>query len=355
MKRVHKYLYIFLILFQIGSVFAQEQDTVSQSSSILSEPSASFTDYFKDDTLSNKSRIMLANVKYYKGIDEHVTDFKVDAALNLAAKFSKKYVLVPLKVRDSVAAEMRDSAKKPTVLNVAKNLDVDELLFVLVNKLQNMVRVEITIKSVEDTTKESAGVGYSLLHYMKLQDDKPLYDPTLLEAIQRAFARAEGDTMMFADAPGSFRVLPAKTLVIGGLMYRDDKSLDEWELFDTKEISSYDAAEAMFDAARESEKYAVYDIPSRDTLYTLFNLYGVENFNAPSSYEIMALSEMDVQRYITGVFERVKKGAEIKLYLCDFKNKSLDILKTAEGSISEDDIDEMRLEVKRLTRKLLGI
>ena len=84
-------------------------------------------------------------------------------------------------------------------------------------------------------------------------------------------------------------------------------------------------------------------------------MYGIENCNAPTTYEIEALHKLAVEMYITGVFKKVRKGIETELYLCDLTSGRLDIKKSEKGFFSEDDIDDMRAELKKLTTKLLGL
>ncbi len=302
----------------------------------------------------NKTKLMIGQCLFSENTPEFLDDYKIEAALTLAAGLTKDYKVIGLTERDSVSSIIEESGKEPTALNIARELDVDKILFFNVQQLKNMVRIEMVSKKVKNN-KESRGIGYSLLRFRHENDNKPLYDPTILIAVQRALAESENKPELFADLEGSFRVLPAKTTVVGGLMFLNDPNQKDWELFKSKEIISYDVAESIFEAAIESPTHVVYDTESRDSIYAMFNMFGIENFKAPTSYEIKALSDLEVQIYITGMFKRTPEGAEIELHYCDLSEGTLNMIRFVKGKIRNDLIDELRAEVKKLTRELLEI
>jgi hypothetical protein len=244
---------------------------------------------------------------------------------------------------------------KPSLLTVADSLKADEILFLRVDKILNMVRIEISSVHVDSTGKKSTGEGYALVHFVE-SNDKPLLDPALLEAMQRAFAAAENDSNMFANSQDGFRIFPVETIVIGGLEYNDNPSImPKWDIFEAKVISSYDAIETIFDEARKTTKYVVYDIPTRDTIFTLFNLFVVENFRPPSFDEIQALDKFGVKNYISGKLTQLKDSCDVELSLYKIEEGRLKLIKSEKSILKKDDIVEYRKVLKDLVKKLLNI
>ncbi len=306
------------------------------------------------DSAKSGPLVFMADVNIL-GDTVNINPLKADAGLVAAVKLSQKYSIAPIAVRDSLAKTLTENGKKPTAKNIAKIMNADKLIFMTINKLKNMIRVEIAAKGPDPASKASRGIGYALVRYKHKRDNSPLTDPTLLNAIQRAFAASMGDSSMYSHLEGDLQVYPARTLVIGGLIFQNDSRYRDWELFDYKEINSYDAVETIFEAATASKKYVPYDVATRDSIYAMYNMYGVENYKSPSTFELEALSELEVQSYITGMFTRTEEGATIELYLADIEESRLEINKSAAGSINDDDIEEFRSELQKLTRELLDI
>lgn len=309
--------------------------------------------FYVAESAENK-RILTAQVLFGEGTTEEIDDYKVEAALMLAAKLAKGYDIITISERDSVAGILQDKGESPSARNIAKLTEADKIYFFTIKQLKNMLRVEIASTNRSGSNKKK-GVGFALMHYMEGSDDNPISDPALLTALQRAFAQVEGKPGMFADAQGDFRVFPAQTLVVGGLMYDFEKDLPEWYIFTKKELTSYEVAEIIFDEAKDSDKYVVYDIASRDSIYALFNMHGIENFKAPTTYEIKALSDLQVDKYITGIMKRTPEGADIELHLCNIRGGQIEIIKSEMGHIDSDHLGKMRTEIRRLTRNLMEL
>lgn len=303
--------------------------------------------------VENKKVLMVANISRGKKVEE-ISDFKVEAALNAIAAMTGKYTLISLTLRDTVVNYLKSINKTPSVLELANELYPDKLLFININRFENMLRVEITSIDAKEPERKSEGIGYAELHFVKA-GNIPLYDPILLMAMQRAFAAAEGDSLMFAAMPGKFCVFPAKPLVIGGIDFQLDDRLFKWKIFDYRVINSYEAAETIYEAAVGSSDYVIYDIPTRDSIYSYFNCHIVENYRPPSPYELEILGKFDVEMYISGIFKRVVKGAELELILSRIVDKKLLVVSTEKGFLDEDDTSKFRALLKELTLKLLGI
>lgn len=304
-----------------------------------------------NDSTFNKEKLLLAKVSI-RNIDS-ISESKVFAAFALAAEITGKYQLIPKQIRDSVVNVISIDSLRPTAAIIANKLNAERILFIDINRLNNMLRVDISSVEQNEDTVSAKGKGYSLIHYLSDKDHIPLYDPSLLEATQRAFADLEGDLLMYDTLQNSLKVYPAKTLVIGGIVFINDNELREWELFTRKEVNSFDAIEKIFETARDCPDYVVWDTDSRDAIYSIFNMYGIENANAATTYELQALEKFDVDRYITGTLKRTKFGAEIELFMCEIIGANLKILNSVKGSIQKDELEEFRKEITRLTEKLL--
>jgi len=308
----------------------------------------------KYDSLVVLPRIMIAQVEFGDKASE-IGESKVEAAMNLAVKMSQKFILIGFPERDSVINAMKADNRKTTAGSIAKELNADRIYFIRINVLENMLRADISSSNLKNGKKSKAGVGYCLINFREKDTEKRVYDPSLLKALQRAFADVEKDTLMFDNAEGPFKVYPAPTLVIGGIDFRNTDNLPEWKLYDKKTSTSFDGTEVIFETARTSSKYVAYDMASRDSIYAMFNMHIVENYRPPTSHEMDALSKLDVNYYITGFMNRVPEGAKLELYLCAIKNKSLDMIGQEAGIITKDDTDEMRKVIKEITKKLLKL
>jgi hypothetical protein len=303
---------------------------------------------------SSKIRILLANIKISNSAKD-ISETKVDAAFHLAALLSEKYESIPISIRDSIVLQMQKDSLKPTAFDVACQLKADRVFSLSVNQFKNMLRVEIVSSKVQEKQEKTIGVGYSLIHFMKYDEDTPLYDPSLLESIQRAFAVAEHDSSLYSKVEGKLNVMPAKTLVIGGIEFLNDKTLTPTELFDKKEVISYSILENIFDATKDSKNFVCYDLETRDSIYAVYNLYIMENHRGPTAMELEALNKFAVDCYITGTFKRVEGGAELELLLCNIDKNNLNIVSKEKGFLSEDSIDKLMALAKELTKKILKL
>ena len=283
-----------------------------------------------------------------------IKPFKLDASLNFIGRASRdKYEYVPFAVLDSVFQGALAEKDTLTSLTLAKKLDTDFFIFARVNKLGNMLRVDMSAIDARDTNKKKYGVGYAAIRYRRLTDSEQLTDPALLTATMRAFALATGDSALFV-LDDTLKVKPVPTLVIGGINYVNDEKEDLWEIFRDKEISSYDAVINIFDKIKDSPDFAIYDIDTRDTLYSLFNLILVENYNTSTSTELKTLYNMDVNYFITGILTRDTKGAILDLYFCRIlKGGKLAVLDKATGFVNEDTIIEYKSMLRKTVRKLM--
>lgn len=297
--------------------------------------------------------VLIADVQIASHLKE-ISVYKVEAALNLACEMTGKYRIIPLYVRDSIVDKFSKEGKEPTVALIASHMKANMIVFININSIGNMLRVAFSGVNSGDSS-DSPGTGYAQIRYREEKTNKVVYDPTLLAAMQRAFAEMVKDTLLYSNAEGAYRVFPAKTLAIGGIDFQDDTTMAKWGLFNNKSVVSYNAVESIFQEAFKNDKYIIYDIDTRDSIYSYFKLLLVENFNPPSKTEIDALSKFEVEYYITGVFKRVSSGAVIELYLCLISGSDLHIVKKEMDIVTNDSKVEFNDKLNKLTRKLLEI
>lgn len=297
-------------------------------------------------------KMIMAPVQFGSGVSD-LDEHKVSAAMALAARLTKRYFLLPVELRDTAVIRLKEKNLDPTALNIAEELRAERLLFIKVNRLKNILRVDITNYHIDSIPIRFDGYGYAYLNYRKGSDTEVLYDPSLLLAIQRAFAVTEGDSNLYADSPGSFKVFPAKTLAIGGIYFENDDRQKSWELFQFKEIISFDMIETIFEQASKFPRLVIYDTDTRDSIYLIHNLSDPNNSEKPTLYEIQALQSFGIDYLITGSFIRNEKGADISLSLLDISKENIEVIKTGNNQVLEDDLDNLRLILRALVNELL--
>ncbi|TAL69450.1 MAG: hypothetical protein EPN82_06340 [Bacteroidetes bacterium] len=297
---------------------------------------------------------MIADVKLGKEASD-LTLSKVESAVALAGGITERFHIVPFSVRDSVAQTLVDQNKAPTAAAIAEMLNVNKILFLNINRVENMLRVDITMIDANDFDEKSEGTGYALIHFIKEKDEQVLYDPSLLAAVQRAVAVCLNDSLMYSETDGKFNVIPAPTLVIGGIEFQDDPDLNMWDLYSRMAVASYDMIENIFETIKDCRDFVVYDIPTRDTIYSMFKLYFAENYKSPSKFEIEILGKFQVDYYLTGIFKRIKEGAELELGLYEIKEEKLYPVRSEKDILKEDDIYKLRELVQILTKKLFKL
>ncbi len=310
-----------------------------------------------EEAKNEKLNIILGKVSQGPGADS-ISTYKFEAAFTLAVGMSQKYRLISADYRDSVIAALREENPNLNMIDIANACNADIVAAANVGILKNMMRVDLALADIKNKINRK-GVGYGLLNYRKL-DEKPLYDPTLLKATQRSFANALENDSLYQDAPEGFNVKPAAPLVVGGIEFINDMqaqdSLMTWDLFEKKVVNSYDLCESIFEEASFSPDYAVYDIDSRDSLYAMLKLFGIENYNTPSAVELQGLAKIEVEYYITGKFTQLPFAARLELSLYRINPQgSLFEIKNVKGLLKLDKIDEMRKVAKELTDELLSI
>ena len=303
---------------------------------------------------NKQSRIMIATVTFGNSVKGKINIEKIEAALYFACNLTDKFELIPPKSVDSLIQAYKTNGEKLTQQVFVDKLKADKIYFIHTDLLANMLRLEISSINISNNFK-SIGVGYSSVHYFVQDNDSPVYDPSILEALQRAMAVAEKDSSMFAVQDSQFFIKPAPTLVISGINFVNNSELAEWDLFSQKEVKSYFILESIYESAINSKDYVIYDIASRDSIYNLFNLAIPENYRSTNDVELSCLENLKVDYFISGEFIRNEQGASIDLYLMEIKNKIAKQIRKVSAVISEDKLTVLNDKVKQLTTELLLI
>lgn len=293
-------------------------------------------------------QILVSNVSKGTGADS-IDLHKIYTATKLAVDMCKDYITVP----DSVRRKAIEAADPNTTFDIlAKHLKANFVLYSSIDVFHNMLRANITLVDITTNT-ESLGFGYSDLRYTK--NGEKIYDVAMLTALQRAVMNVTNDSTQYSHQPKQYQVLPTKTLVIGGFMFDNNDALLIWKLFTNKSVSSYYSSESIYQAAKESDRYSVYDLTTRDSMYANFNLFMMDNSTQPSKTEMKILSTFGVQNYVFGIVKRVENHAEVKVILAEMVGERLNIIRFEEGILKEDVESKLGDVVKELTSKLLLI
>ncbi|MGQ9818444.1 MAG: hypothetical protein ACUVQ1_00745 [Candidatus Kapaibacteriales bacterium] len=298
-------------------------------------------------------RVFIARISFEKN-DVGLSPLKIEAGLNLAAKLSNKFELIPSFEIDSLLNFLNSQGINPTVDEICKELNCDKTLTVEIKRLANILRVKVSAYNLKDRTTRNA-IGYGVIHYFRKDNEEPILDPALLQAFQRAFAIIYQDSAMYSNLEGSLRIKPAPTLAIGSINYVDDDTLSNWDLFQKRQTTSFFGIETIYEIARTSPDFIVYDIETRDSAYAILNLYEPENFAPVSPLEVKALQFFEIEYFIYGEFFRSDGLSKIRLYLTKVAYDGLIIVRQEESVIEKDNIDDFRNVLQRLTRKILSM
>ncbi len=297
---------------------------------------------------ANPSKVLISNVAQGTGADS-ISVHKIYTASKLAVDMTNDYITITDSVRKQFATTV---SNKTNTDSIAQTLGVKFFLSSSIDVFQNMLRANITMVDTK-TKKEKNGFGYSELRYEK--DGNKIYDVALLTALQRAMMNVTSDSSLYSHQPKEYRTKTVKSLVIGGFMFDDGDSPLIWKIFNNKSVMSYFASETIYQAAKESDDYAVYDLNSRDSMYAAFNLFLMENFTPPSNTELKILNTFAVENFIFGSIKRVKSHAEVKIVLTELKDGNLSIIRTEVVRLEDDYKDDFEKLIKTMTNKILLI
>lgn len=300
-----------------------------------------------------KLRLMIAVVNQGQNIEDSLAG-RFDAALNLITKeLPNRFELITLQQRNDAIRELEAQDQEPTAAKIADQLDVDRLLFIQAARLENMLRVAVTMTKSPDFIKSQDGVGYALIRYRKEGTGQRIYDTALLEALQRAIADAVEDSSLFAQTKELTPVWPAPPVVISGIQFDNKSTKPAWELFDDKVSISYEMVLQIFNAIKDNPRYVAYDIDSRDSMYALRNLYMVENYRLPSPLEMKMLEQFEVHHLISGTFVRTANNEAVLTLQLGTLNKGMYTVVTNQKTTIREDSREKLMEAVRTTASAL--
>lgn len=266
---------------------------------------------FCASTASAQQRIMIGGVSFPQ-TDTLLSSYKGEAALALACELSPSYRLVPNDVRDSVARLVPDSLRTAQV--VADRIGAELIAFVDIARIVNLVRVHITIVGGEGWIVSTEGTGYATSFLTEDGTGRRVIDPAILTAMQRALCQAVLQPDLYATADSGFRVKPTHLTALGGTQFLDNaKGLAPWALFREKVAASFDVASTIVAALRRHDTLTVIDMETRDSIYAMAGLFMVENYNPASATELKILKGFEVTRLITGLCERIRGGAGLRI------------------------------------------
>ena len=296
---------------------------------------------------ANTSKILIGNVSQGTGADS-ISIHKIYTATKLAVDMTNSYIAIS----DSIRKQLAENTANISTDSLAKTSGANCYMSSSVEVFHGILRANISIVDTKTKTEKN-GFGYAALRYVK--DGNKIYDVAMLEALQRAMMNVTNDTSLYAHQPKEYKTKPAKSLVVGGFMFDDSNSPLIWKIFNNKSVMSYFASETIYQAAKESNDYVVYDLNTRDSMYAAFNLFLMENFTPPSNTELTILNTFAVEQYIFGSIKRVKSHAQVKIVLTELKDGNLTIISTEEARLEDDYKEDFEKLIKTMTNKVLLI
>lgn len=302
--------------------------------------------------MAQVQRVMIARLDHDTA-DVALQPSKLIDGLALACELTKQYAVVPVEIRDSVAARIGDSA---TYQRVADSLRAEIIVFCSVARIANLVRSELVVAGGEGFTFSTSGVGYGVTFLQSDTLGSMLLDPAVLSSMQRALCAALRDSNLYAAANEGLRTRPSSLLSIGGITFvPPPEEFVTWSTFKEKVPASYDIVQTAVAALRHRDDYTVVDIDSRDSMYAKGGLHFVENYNQVTPTELKILRAFDIATILTGRYERISEGARLTLFLQSIESNGA--LKTITSGTSLVEVDsKLALQdgVRACLRQIFG-
>lgn len=302
--------------------------------------------------MAQVQRVMIARLDHDTA-DVALQPSKLIDGLALACELTKQYAVVPVEIRDSVAARIGDSA---TYQRVADSLRAEIIVFCSVARIANLVRSELVVAGGEGFTFSTSGVGYGVTFLQSDTLGSMLLDPAVLSSMQRALCAALRDSNLYAGANEGLRTRPSSLLSIGGITFvPPPEEFVTWSTFKEKVPASYDIVQTAVAALRHRDDYTVVDIDSRDSMYAKGGLHFVENYNQVTPTELKILRAFDIATILTGRYERISEGARLTLFLQSIESNGA--LKTITSGTSLVEVDsKLALQdgVRACLRQIFG-
>jgi hypothetical protein len=303
-------------------------------------------------TASERAPILLGTITV-DSLDRFVSHGKVEAGLTVALELTEQYHLVNSQLRDSLIRE-KAPGRDVSIGEAMRLIVAGGSVFANVQRKAHLIRAEVIIVTGPGVTIESRGVGYGLIRLQREGSETVLADPAILEALQRATALALKDSLVYAKLEAPFNVKPAALLAMGGIAYKNDETLPQWDIYEKKVTTSFDLMQTAVGALARNEQVVVLDAETRDSMFADARLYMVENYNASSRDELTTLAAFEVTRMITGSLTRTAKGATLQLQFGTLDNKGqLRAARTTEQAVPNDSVDDLRTAMVKGLRELL--
>lgn len=279
---------------------------------------------------------------------------KSDAAMAIALGAANRFKYIPFHDRDSVAAIFKSLNAEPTAFNVGQEIKAEVLLFLRINQLGNLLRVEIQAKAGNQYTQTVSGVGLALLRYRDTSN-QVVYEPTMIEAMQRAMCTITGDSNLYAHVEDSaYIVYPAEPLTFLSMELDNKKQKSLWAIFQNNEVNSFYGLQVLFEAASTLKHVIPIDLDTRDSIYAMKQIYLVENHVRPTQTELKLLFDVGLNYGITGLVEKTQDGAELTLTLNEITAKgALKRVKSLTAGFTDDSLEGFKKTATKLLRRLL--
>lgn len=286
--------------------------------------------------------------------DKALSIGKVEAGVALGLEVSGKYRLVSSFERDSVLRSLKRTSEV-TLAEASHILKTNAIVFTNVARIANLIRTEVILTDGLPEGITTSGIGYAVLRHHDNITEKVMADPAILASFQRAFALCIADSTLFANAEGSFRVVPTELVSVGGITFKDLGGGEQWSLFKEKVTVSYDAVQTVAHALQDLDRYTVTDIETRDSMYALAGMFLVENYNSATATELKILRMFEVKDIITGSITKSGNEAVIELSLNRIKeNDTVHRLKSASVTLTKDSKVALREALHEALTGLLG-
>lgn len=351
MKIQYKFniLLILLIITSFAISFAQDFPVVNSNSyafnSKLDEQNRKKND-------NSALKVLIAGIEIGKNLQD-LNPSKVEAAFALAMYSARFFDLVPPPMVDSISRTLKLEGKDNSLPSLAKYFSAEFIAYINVNRVVNVMRMDITILSGKNFQNRNTGTGYAFINFRDSVENEYFYDPSVLLSLQRAFALAVRNVNLYAHLTNP--VFPAPPLVITGIEFRDNPEIQpRWEIFKNSVVDSYFIIESIFKYASQSPRYTIFDFATRDSIYTKFNFYSPENYKAPNQMELYALRQFEIEYYITGTLERDTAGANLTLVLVKFTTSGLSEVKKVDIKIEEDSKTHIDAVIENAVDRLLS-
>jgi len=255
---------------------------------------------------------------------------------------------------DSILAINQSMLTKVDLSEVGTKLGANNIVYSSISTLNNIVRTEIKLFDIQKKSLSSVGIGYAVMNLRDVSNDNPIYIPAVIKAYQRAFASALGDSMLYDNYRNFYRVYPSEPAIIAGLEFKTTKdSVNQWYMFNHKQIISYDIIESMLEYASMHPTICFFDTQSRDTLYSLCKIYETSNYTFPSHLELSTLKIMGITYFISGTVTQIDDKVEIELFLFKLKNDIYEKIKSAKRMINKDQLPDIRFTARLAITELL--